>query len=516
MEVGRICQVKPIEDLKAISIRLAQKHPDLHLLSKIKQRLNTLSESVNLTAQTTLAIAVSLQGPAHLDGLQEKDPVFQAWKQASYELLCQEFGKENLVYLHLNQDKPIPAIHCIFVPIRSNQLLPQAFVGSLAHQQGYLARYQAVVNRLLEQSHSQAKSLLAKQEPLAYTGHQPKMHNCSIATNGFHEAIKSGLDRVKKEINLIHHAISMGYRLNKKKSCSSYAVLDQGPGTPKLLMPTRPNSQGNWFYKSLSDDQDKGTIVDFMLQRGYAYQEIVKLSNPILPIQGLDSQHNLPGQLKDQAIQQELAQNKLAKFPSNYGETYLEKRGIEPHVYKAIQGVKTNTQGAIFSLYDPVYIQGPSRLCSTIHYQLQANGSSDKYFQKGLPRGLSVLMPSVAIKELVVTESPIDALSHQQLHAAAHTLYVSTCGSIGQEIARSLEAVFLQAKEQSIGIKLCFDQDEAGKKMTEQVSAIASKQGMTCQVEWPSKGKDWNDMLVAHLKQSAQLDQPKFATGLGR
>jgi len=52
--------------------------------------------------------------------------------------------------------------------------------------------------------------------------------------------------------------------------------------------------------------------------------------------------------------------------------------------------------------------------------------------------------------------------------------------------------------------------------MTQQVSAIASKQGVTCQVEFPKVGKDWNDMLLAQLKQSAQLDQQKNYTALAR
>jgi hypothetical protein len=125
-----------------------------------------------------------------------------------------------------------------------------------------------------------------------------------------------------------------------------------------------------------------------------------------------------------------------------------------------------------------------------------------------------LLKPSQEIKEIVITESPIDALSHKQLHGTAHTLYLSTCGSIGKEIASSLETVFIQAKEQSIGGKLGFDGDSPGRAMAQQVAAIASKQGITCQMEWPSLGKDWNDMLVASKKQAAQLDEPKHATVL--
>jgi hypothetical protein len=516
MEAGIMCKVKPIEHLQEVSIRLAQKHPDLHLLDKIRQRLDTLAEPANLKSECTLAIAVSLQSPSHVDGLQEKDPPFQAWKQASYEFLCKEFGKENLVYLHLNQGKPISAIHCIFVPIQSNQLLPRgAFVNVLA-QQGYLDRYQALLDGLFPQAPYQANELQARQAPRA---NQHKGPDLFVPNNSLHESIKDGLNSIKR-INLAGYLINnYGYQKNKKKSSKKWPVLDHGEGTPKLLI---HEDKGIYYYESLSDKQDKGTIVDYMFNRGCkSYAEVVaevsgkhlftSIFNPIS-----NQQQSSDEPVKAPAHQQKCAQDKLDKFPRNYGKTYLEKRGIEPVTYQGIQGIKTNTQGAIFGLYTKVDIQGQGQLCSTIQYYLKDGGESGKYFQKDLSRGLSVLKPSGKIKEIVVTESPIDALSHKQLHGAKHTLYLGTCGSIGKEIARSLEAVFLQAKEQSIGVKLGFDQDGPGRDMAQQVAAIASKQGITCQMEWPSIGKDWNDMLVASKQQAAQLDKPKHATVFGR
>ena len=228
-----VCKVKSIEHLKKFSIRLAKKHPDLHLLDKIKQRLDTLAEPANLNSETTLAIAVSLQSPTHLDGLQEKDPPFQAWKKASYDFLCKEFGQENLVYLHLNQDKPIPAIHCIFVPIQSNQLLPQVFVGTSAQEQGYLDRYQTVLDRLFEQAPYQTR-----QEPSAHTRNQQhKVSSPTTSPRGFHAIGEDILDRAKREINLVQFAMDeLGHIVNKKKSCKRYVVLDHGKGTPKIMV----------------------------------------------------------------------------------------------------------------------------------------------------------------------------------------------------------------------------------------------------------------------------------------
>ena len=149
-------------------------------------------------------------------------------------------------------------------------------------------------------------------------------------------------------------------------------------------------------------------------------------------------------------------------------------------------------------MYREVDTQGQGKLCSTIKYFPGEEGSK-KYLQKGHPKGLSVIRPSREVKAIFFTESPIDALSHKQLYGTEHTLYLSTCGNIGRDIARNLEAIFIQAKKNSIIVKLGFDGDEKGREMAQKVAAIASKHGLICQMELPKGVKDWNDMLVAHL-----------------
>lgn len=80
-------------------------------------------------------------------------------------------------------------------PLKASELLPQAFVGTQA--QGYLDRYQAVHARLWEQ----AKQLPALEKASSYTLNSSQFP--SPLTNGFHETIKTGIERVKKDVNLI-------------------------------------------------------------------------------------------------------------------------------------------------------------------------------------------------------------------------------------------------------------------------------------------------------------------------
>lgn len=143
--------------------------------------------------------------------------------------------------------------------------------GSLAQSQEYGQRYQALLDALANQALDKEKSFQATRGPLEGLAAQLKEANFGrlpaikaaiaqlakpIATdqktiplqpieepNRFQEQIQADLEQVKEEVNLVAHAIWMGYILNKKKSCRRYAILDKG--ADKLLMPTRPNRQSS-------------------------------------------------------------------------------------------------------------------------------------------------------------------------------------------------------------------------------------------------------------------------------
>lgn len=95
-------------------------------------------------------------------------------------------------------------------------------------------------------------------------------------------------------------------------------------------------------------------------------------------------------------------------------------------------------------------------------------------------------------------------------------MYLATCGSIGRKIAHILEEIFSQAKQQGIGVTLGFNNDEEGRKMAKQVTEIASRQGIACQKDWPSKDKDWNEVLVASNEQAAQVTKLKNCVAFTR
>ena len=142
-------------------------------------------------------------------------------------------------------------------------------------------------------------------------------------------------------------------------------------------------------------------------------------------------------------------------------------------------GLELGAEKAVFGLYRDVDSQGNGRLCSTISYGYDREGKSKKYFQAGLPRGLAVLHESGQPEEVVITESPVDALSYKQQHGNANALYVSTCGSLTKDVKEELAGVLKSAQAHRQSVVLAFDRDEAGVKMNRAVEALC--QGASAQ-----------------------------------
>lgn len=118
-------------------------------------------------------------------------------------------------------------------------------------------------------------------------------------------------------------------------------------------------------------------------------------------------------------------------------------------------------------------------------------------------------------KFIVVTESPIDALSYRQikfLNAASRerknldqTCYLATCGSLSVAIKQELAHVFDQAKVKNQQVILALDNDLAGKAMTRDLEVLLQQKQCSYHVVTPEVGKDWNEeLLIGKRDQQVQ------------
>lgn len=489
------------------------------------------------------AVGVLMSGSHdRMKEIEANDKLFEKWQVANYQFACREFGKENIVRFTVHRDEKTPHIHCVFVPItKDGRLSAKDYMKGRACMRQYQDRYgkamehfglerglpqeitqavhipteqyyretSAFGRRAVEQTAeinarnlfrlSQVREkveLRMTQEYRKSEDYFKRMDTAEVAlSNKIGDEIERDISRVKREVNLVKHASSMGYGLDKEKSCRRYAVMAKEGD--KVIINTSPGRNGHWLYMSAVNDQDRGTIVDFMLNRGYSYREIRGLSSAHLPEGVMEELSKKPEVIADVSAQQKLSEGALARVRGKNDVRYLEKRKVDERAYKCYlgRGLELGAGKAVFGLYREVDSLGNGRLCSTISYGYDREGKSERYFQSGLPRGLAVLHESGKPQEVVITESPVDSLSYKQQHGVPNALYVSTCGNLIKDVKEELKGVLESAKTHDQRVVLAFDKDEAGIRMSREVEALCQGLELLFSVKFPTQGKDWNEEL---------------------
>ncbi len=333
------------------------------------------------------------------------------------------------------------------------------------------------------------------------------------------EEFKKILETIKEEIPIHEFVINnLEYEKDKNKSSNKHLVLKHHL-KGNILVPTQRSKSGHWLYYEIGNESKKGgSLIDLLLKHNWSWSKIRDLAdNRDFSFSNSDYKiNNLPKISGDKQTQ--LAENLFEETLHNKKSNYLMKRGINPNTFKNFSQVKTDKYSAIFALYTNFPKENP-RLCSTIRYISNREGITKKFFQKNLSRGLSVLKnDQFKPSKVVIFESPIDALSYRQLelkeldNKKSHdeitseddqkevetkvkelqsTMYISTCGSITENIKKDLTFIF----EKGYKVVLSFDNDAAGKKMTKTLENILKKKDIGYEVAFAKQGKDWNDEL---------------------
>ena len=325
-------------------------------------------------------------------------------------------------------------------------------------------------------------------------------------------------DWIKREIPLADFAVSrLGWRVVKEKSTKKDLVLAH-PTHGKIIVPNRPQvNNGHWVY-SLANEKGGGTLIDLLRQDKWDWKDIKALAHgqyvarpwaEMIPETSLSVGEHITDPVEQE--KRALERMKEVKVANSSWKTYLEKRGIARESYQDFPQLKTNSFQAVFGLY--TMDDDQIKLCSTINYYFDRSGERRKYFQKDLPRGLAMLTPSKRVKYIVICESPLDALSYKELKLNAgilaekermdHTMLLATCGNLSVQINKSLESVFEQAKAKDQEIILAFDNDNSGKKMSQELGRLLQEKQCRYRVEFPEEGKDWNEALYLEGRQEA-------------
>ena len=530
---------------------VASKHNDLK--KDVEAVISESYKSTNkIRSNAVLALGVILTGSHEkMKEIESDEEKFGNWKLANYEFVCREFGKSNIVRFTLHRDEKTPHYHCVVVPItKDGRLSARDLIGgnqqlkelqdryaesmrpfglsrgissdhTAVHNISTREYYRSIsekkksiislldkinvknilsLNKIKTQILDELESLVVNNVNQEVALDRSNKRN-EIYENKLKEEISKDLDTVKREINLVSLACNYGYQIDKEKSCRSYVTLKK---EGEVLVAKAPVGNSCWQYFSPTNSSDKGTVIDFLLNRGSSYQDIRGLLGVKLDSRYDTLYKSLPDTNFSNAEQTRRAKYKLEVFGStSLVEDHLSSQGIEAKVWSGFnekeEVLKSKKGETIFSLYKDFNESGHGYLCSTILYKSEVEGVSRKYFQRGLPRGIVLLGNVSSCSKVMVTESPIDALSHKSLYPDTNIAYISTCGSLTQGIKKDIATLSKLAFSEGKEVVLSFDKDQAGDYMSSELGKVLNSHKVDFKVEQPSKGKDWHEYLSGKM-----------------
>lgn len=281
-----------------------------------------------------------------------------------------------------------------------------------------------------------------------------------------------------------------GFSLDFKESTeSSFKMRRAGE-----VLIVRERDDGVWEYFNPHDDNDKGTVIQYLQNRrggGFSLGHVKHhlrgyaggaFRGPAVP--------GLPRPVGHAPKDLSHVTKRWQGFNAVWGlPHYLEQRGIDLATVKAYaHALRMDRKGNV--LFAHTNDSG-----QVVGYEIKGREFSG--FSKGGVRTLCRMGPSAGQPEkIALTESGIDALSLAQIVGRQDTLYLSTGGALGPHTLAAIKAV--AAKYPEAEILLGFDNDLAGEGFAANVERILDGRENVRRVV--PKAKDWNDQLQLRAK----------------
>lgn len=295
-------------------------------------------------------------------------------------------------------------------------------------------------------------------------------------------------ERLKTEIDLRVFAKSKGYELDLKESCPNSAVMRHAGTGDKIII--KRDKDGHFVYFSVRDDQDNGTIFDFVQRREHCSFGAVRKE--------LRSFISLPAPLF-------VPYSPLAPVPKDrirVERTYARMQPATRHPYlenerripsailesRRFAGrVRIDARGnAVFPHFDR------DSLCG---FEIKNHGYTS--FAKGGTKGLWTSHLQHSDNRLVIAESAIDALSYAALFPDENARYASI-GGRPTPAQRELIRAEAFALPESSTVVAAMDGDAAGRELAEMVleaARMVDRPDLRFETQLPTGAKDWNDVL---------------------
>ena len=295
----------------------------------------------------------------------------------------------------------------------------------------------------------------------------------------------SDLNSFKSEIDLIVFAASHGYFIDEKASAQNYKMMRNDQDDKIAVMLNGEN--GQWVYCSNRDPNDKGSIIDFLINRGYGRNDWRRIAATLREWNGEATLLKYtPLQPIKKDVQQVILEYEKAQFKTSV--PYLVGRGIEAALTGSPRFKDTFKIDWRGNVLFPHY--NKSGLCG-----FEKKNHNFTGFASGAFKGLWFSNFFLTDKVIVITESAIDGLSYQALHKIENARYFSIGGNMNEDQLDLLRGAMQKVADGEVF--LAFDNDPDGEKLADQVQQVAPP-GLKITRPLP-RAKDWNQDLKNKL-----------------
>ena len=277
-----------------------------------------------------------------------------------------------------------------------------------------------------------------------------------------------------------------GYTLDERESTKDSFKM-RGPHGVLIL---RVRDDGVWEYFSPHDENDHGTIVQYLQRRRGAGFTLGHVKHHLRPKVGrlLPVVPKGPRPVGAAPRDLSLVAKRWSESRAVWGlPHYLATRGIAAEVVAAYaSALRMDKKGNV--LFGHSNEEG-----QIVGYEIK--GPQFFGFSKGGIRLLCRLGPLDGTEpaKIALTESGLDALSLAEITGRRDTLFASTGGALSPHTINAIKAT--AARFPAAEVLLAFDADDGGRMFAEQVErALLGREGVRRVVP---KAKDWNAQIQA-------------------
>lgn len=288
----------------------------------------------------------------------------------------------------------------------------------------------------------------------------------------------------KREINLPAFAATWGYAVDRKKTTKTSIAMKSGGD--KVIISKKG---GLWVYFSVFDDQDSGTIVDFVANR--SSKSIAEIGKLLAQWSGV-GKASLPA-YKVQEKQYDVARVRaiFEKCHRVNHHEYLESRRLGSSLLGSRRFAGRIFRDRHGNAVFPHYSEG--KVCG-----LELKNSQRGLLVKGSQKTFWRSNTQASDTTIVVTESVIDALSYQQLLKPTDCFYLATGGGVS---ARQCDLLIklLESSETIVKVIVATDNDKGGDRIGRRIFEAVDRSlynGRIVRRRPRKKGSDWNDLLL--------------------